>query len=431
MAKDSREERILRLIKNMEIKIVQLSKDGSKKQLQQLIFDKNAFESKIARLENEIQEVLIRNETLENSNTTIKELEKELSHASDDIVNLNNLISELKIQNQGFENKITNWVNEKRQYQITLKQSREMIELEKEKNAEIRRTIRRLERRLLRGGRISSIHIAVDDSAPETDADAQFEMKVYKDKISNLESKIKMLQLQITKSPTRDLELQVQSLQKEVDERDGKIFQFGTERQKYESQISALQNRITDLQVNYQEQAGLLKKEVKRLKDMEVTLRTGVKDVNARDVIARIQEENKKLREEVRQFDKDMKIVDKSAYSFKQQLDQSKRQVHALYNKNRELMIQIQSGSPTKATHFEKGTDLMADAEDLEMEMRDKDRKMNRLESLTKSLEQEITDLKYSLSGRDIKIDEMRNVTNEMKSAMAKAGLKIGVKGKK
>jgi len=431
MVKGSREERILGLIKNMEIKIVQLSKDGNKKQLQQLIFDKNAFESKIARLENEIQEVLIRNEKLENSSEAIKELENELSHASDDIVNLNNLISELKIQNQGFENKIKNWVDEKRQYQTKLKKSRDMIELEKEKNSEIRRTIRRLERRLLRGGRISSIHIAVDESVPETDADIQFEMNVYKDKISNLESKIKMLQLQITKSPTRELELQIQSLQKNVGEKDGKIFQFDTERQKYETQISALQNRITDLQVNYQEQAGLLKKEVKRLKDMEVTLRTGVKDVNARDVIARIQEENKKLREEVRQYDKDMKIVDKSAYSFKQQLDQSKRQVHALYNKNRELLIQIQSGSPSKTTHFEKGTDIMADAEDLEIEMRDKDRKMNRLESLTKSLEQELADMKYSISGRDIKIDELRNIANEMKSAMAKAGVKIGVKGKK
>ena len=239
-----------------------------------------------------------------------------------------------------------------------------------------------------------------------------------------------MLQLKITKSPTRDLEQQVQALQKEVDERDGKIFQFGTERQKYEAQIKGLQERITDLQVNYQDQAGLLKKEVKRLKDMEVSLRTGVKDVNARGMIAKMQEENKKLRDEVRQYDKDMKILDKSAYSFKQQLDQSKRQVHALYNKNRELMIQLQTGGTSK-TKFEKGTDLMAEAEDLEIEMRDKDRKMHRLESMTKSLEQEISDLKYSISGRDIKIDEMRNVVNEMKTAMAKAGVKIGGKGKK
>ena len=430
MAKKSREERILRLIKNMEIKIVQLSKDGNKKQLQQLAFDKNTYESKIARLENEMNEILERNEKLENSNLALKELEQELSSASDDIVNLNNLISELQVQNQGFENKIKNWVNEKRQYQVKLKKAREMIDLEKEKNSEIRRTIRRLERRLLRGGRISSIHIAVDESAPETDADKKFEVQVYKDKISNLESKIKMLQLKITKSPTRDLEQQVQALQKEVDERDGKIFQFGTERQKYEAQIKGLQERITDLQVNYQDQAGLLKKEVKRLKDMEVSLRTGVKDVNARGVIARMQEENKKLRDDVRQYDKDMKILDKGAYSFKQQLDQSKRQVHALYNKNRELMIQLQTGGTSK-TKFEKGTDLMAEAEDLEIEMRDKDRKMHRLESMTKSLEQEISDLKYSISGRDIKIDEMRNVVNEMKAAMGKAGVKIGVKGKK
>ncbi|MHA1784599.1 MAG: hypothetical protein ACTSX4_04620, partial [Candidatus Helarchaeota archaeon] len=245
------------------------------------------------------------------------------------------------------------------------------------------------------------------------------------------ENKVKMLQLQITKSPARDLELKVQQLQKLVDEKEGRIFQFNSEKQKYEQQIQALQQRITDLQISYQEQAILLKNETKRVKDMEVTVRTGVQDTNARAVISKLQEENKKLREEIRQTEKDMKILDKNAYSFKQQLDQAKRQVHALFNKNRELMIQLQSGGGVKKPQFERGTDLMAEAEGIEIEMRDRERKLNRLESMTKSLEQEISDLKYSISGRDIKINELENIINEMKIAMAKAGVKMGKKGKK
>ena len=431
MPEDSQEARMLKPLKNMELKIAQLSDANSlKKQVQQLTFDKNEYEIKMQQLADKIRTLESRNGMLENNNVTIKELESELSLASDELVNLNNQISELKINNQGLDNKIRNWINEKREYQVKLKQARDAIQLEKEKNSEIRRTIRRLERRLLRGGRIQAIHVATESAEPESDADKKFEIKVYQDKIANLENKIKMLQLQITKSPARDLQLKVQDLQKLVDEKEGKIFQFNAERQKYEDQLKGLQQRITDLQVSYQEQAGVLKKEANRVKDMEVSMRTGVKDADARAVISKLQEENKKLREEIRENDKDIKILDKNAYSFKQQLDQSKRQIHALYNKNRELMIQLQTGGGGKAPKFEKGTDLMAEAEGIEVEMRDKERKLNRLESMVKSLEQEIGDLKYSLSGRDIKIDELNNILNEMKVAMAKAGVKMGIKNK-
>ncbi|NHI94006.1 MAG: hypothetical protein EAX96_16070 [Candidatus Lokiarchaeota archaeon] len=429
MPKDSQEERILKLISNMELKLAQLSDtNGLKKQVQELIFDKNNYEIRIKQLQDQILELQSRNQKLENGNLTIKELESELSLASDELVSLNNQISELMIKNQGLENKIRNWVNEKREYQIKLKKTRELIQVEKENNSEIKRTIRRLERRLLRGGKIQAINIATASAEPESVADKKFEIKVYHDKILNLENKIKMLQLQITKSPARDLELKVQELEKLVDEKEGKIFQFNTERQKYEQQLKGLQQRITDLQVSYQEQAAILQKENKRAKDMEVSMRTGIKDVNAREVISKLQEENKKLREDLRQNDKDIKILDKNTYSFKQQLDQAKRQIHALFNKNRELMIQLQTGEGSKTQKFEKGTDLMADAEDIEIEMRNKERKLNRLESMVKSLEQEIGDLKYSLSGRDIKIDELNNIVNEMKTVMAKSGIKMGTK---
>ena len=116
MSKSKPEERILRLLKNMELKIVQLSdSNGLKNQVQQLIFDKNDYEIKIQQLESEMNEILSRNEKLEKGSLAIKELEGALSQASDEIVNLNNSISEFKGVNQGVENKLRNWINEKRQ----------------------------------------------------------------------------------------------------------------------------------------------------------------------------------------------------------------------------------------------------------------------------------------------------------------------------
>ncbi|MHA1405556.1 MAG: hypothetical protein ACTSSI_17460 [Candidatus Helarchaeota archaeon] len=53
------------------------------------------------------------------------------------------------------------------------------------------------------------------------------------------------------------------------------------------------------------------------------------------------------------------------------------------------------------------------------------------MEQRVKDLEQEVEKMRFNMSSRDIKIDELNNIIDEFKQVMAKANIKIGIGKKK
>ncbi|MHA1377659.1 MAG: hypothetical protein ACTSRG_04655 [Candidatus Helarchaeota archaeon] len=461
--------KILNLTKIMSLKIAQLS-DESKittqlKNLENLNRDYETIiceyseqaaaplEKKILDLEQELQDY--RNKFDSNAKKTIeklinekKELEKNLELASEDLIQANNKISEqnekinqLTIENQQMNNKLHGEWKCTQDIRKALQQERIMREDLKGRISELKRTLRRLNRRLSRGGRLFGIHIPVErieedeieatDNNKEKFAQMKFELQKRLDKITELEMKNRELKNQIMKSPKKDLELQIQNLNKELDSRKGKISTFESERKKLEAQISALQNRITDLQVNFQEQSKIISDRDKRIKDLENTMRLGIHEKKTRDLVVDLQEKNKKLQYELRQKETDIKNLDKNAFFYKQQLDVLKQQVSTLYAKNRELVSKIQHGGTISAADLRKDVELFDGSSSFDKEMKDQKHKLHRLEEMTKNLEQETADLRFALHSKDAKIDQLAQMMSELKIILAKAKIQVGPKAKK
>ncbi len=452
--KESKETAVLsKLLNIMEIKIAQLTgSNGLQKQISELASEKQQLQQKLLQYEKDATRVprleeRIKQLEVQGQEILFKEkqnLELKIQETSRRISALQDQIEKLKVEKQekinlAFQYKLKE-INLKK---IIAKERDAILEL-KGKNQELKRTLRRLQRRLLRGGRLRHTQIQMDNEIIEegigdkTDEAVKEQIIALKEEINVREMKIQELEMknrqlinQLAKSPARDLKLQVQNLRKEVDLREGKILQFESERKKLEQQISMLQARITDLQVNFQEQSKIINDRTRKIKDLETTLRTGIQDKSARGIIVDLQEENKGLREKVRALEKDVRILDRNAFSFKQQVDQYRAQVQALFKKNRDLLIQLQSGGGVPAATASRGVDMLDEVSEIEMEMKDKDRKIRRMEQRVKDLEQEVEKMRFNMSSRDIKIDELNNIIDEFKQVMAKANIKIGIGKKK
>ncbi|MHC1592424.1 MAG: hypothetical protein ACXQS8_10075 [Candidatus Helarchaeales archaeon] len=453
-SKELKEAEVLsKLLNVMELKIAQLSdSNGVQKQLQALAAEKQQLQEELMKYKEQASRVpaleeRIKQLEIEGKDALFKEkqnLELKIQETSRRITALQEEIERLKVERQEKLNLAYQYKMRELAIKKILAKERELIKELKEKNQELKRTLRRLQRRLLRGGRLRQSQIQLDQEILEegikgkTNEAITEQITALKEEIKAREMKIQELQMknrqlinQLAKSPARDLKLQVQNLKKEIDLRDGKIMQFETERKKMEQQISMLQARITDLQVTFQEQSKILNDRTKKIKDLETTLRTGIQDKNAKAIIVDLQEENKKLREQVRALEKDVRILDRNAFSFKQQVDQYRAQVQALFKKNRELLIQLQSGGVASSEITSRGVDMLDEVSEIETEMKDKDRKIEKLERRVKALEQEIEKMNFNISSRDIKIDELNSIIDEFKQIMAKANIKVGISKKK
>ncbi|MHA1298904.1 MAG: hypothetical protein ACTSO9_05610 [Candidatus Helarchaeota archaeon] len=456
--------KIMNLTKLMSFKIAQLSPEPKiMAQLEKLdylnqdfgnfIFEYKAqaekiapLRQKIANLEKELSEY--RNSIDLKVKKTIQDLEKNLEIASEDLVLANNKISELNqsvnkltLENQKLNNKLQREWKSTQDIRKELQKEREIREDLKARINELKRTLRRLQRRLSRGGRLFGIHIPVErieDTEITTKGNHQeqieqmkFELQKRLDKITELEMKNRDLKNQLIKSPAKDLQLQIQTLQKELDSKTGKIATFEAERTKLEQQIRVLENRITDLQVNYQEQTKVINDKEKRIKDLENTMRLGIHEKSTRDLVIDLQEKNKKLQSEIRQKDIDLKNLDKNAFFYKQQLDVVKRQVQTLYAQNRELVTKLQHGGTISSADLQREVDLFDGSSKFDQEMREQQHRLKRLEDMNKSLEQEISDLRYMIHAKDAKLEEMHDMMNQLKVVLAKAKIQVGPKGKK
>ncbi|NVM03464.1 MAG: hypothetical protein HWN67_14140, partial [Candidatus Helarchaeota archaeon] len=409
---------------------------------------------KISNLENELDEHRTRFDSKAISTITQIQKEKEnlegdLEKISEDYVKINNeiasqkeLINKLTIENDKINNKLKREWKTNQDLRKTLQKERDTIDDLKSRVNELKRTLRRLQRRLSRGGRLFGIHIPVEkieDSEitvkegnhKEQFEQMKFELQKRMDKITELEMKNRDLKNQIIKSPAKDLQLQIQAYKKDLDVKTGKVATFEAERKKLEQQIGFLQNRITDLQVNYQEQSKTINDREKRIGDLEKTMRLGIHEKSARDLIIDLQEKNKKLQTILREKERDIKNLDKNSFFYKQQLDVVKGQVQTLYAKNRELMTKLQQGGSISEAEIRSSVDILEAGTPFDKEMKDQQHKLRRLESRTESLEQEVSDLRFALHSKDAKIEELNQIMNELKVVLAKAKIEIGPKGKK
>ncbi len=465
-------ERLLKLTKKMSVKIAQLSPESQfSAQLERLTFINQDFENiigeykqqtdqvtklvqKISNLEKEVDEHRTRFDSKAKSTITQiqkekGDLESDLEKISEDYIKANNeiatqkeLINKLIIENERINNKLVGEWKASQVLRKTLQRERDMREDLNNQINELKRTLRRLQRRLSRGGRLFGLHIPVERIEEsevsgkegidkEQIEQLKFELQKRMDKITELEMKNRELKGQIIKSPTKDLELQIQSYKKDLDVKTGKIATFEAERKKLEQQIGILQNRITDLQVNFQEQSKTINDREKRIGDLEKTMRLGIHEKSARDLIVNLQEKNKELQASLRDKERDIKNLDKNAFFYKQQLDVVKGQVQTLYAKNRELLTRLQQGGSISEAEIRRSVDIFEGESPFDKDMKDQQHKLKRLESRTESLEQEVSDLRFALHSKDAKIEELNQIMNELKVVLAKAKIEIGPKGKK
>lgn len=450
--KDSRDAEIIsRLLNVMEIKISQLT--GSKdlqQQIGHLSAENQRLHQELTRVGEATKRVPMLEERLKKLEAMGSEglivekqnLELKIQEVSHRVQVMKQQVDQLNVERQAKNNLAFQYKIKEMELKKVLKKERETIQEWRDKNQELKRTLRRLQRRLLRGGRLRHSQIQVDEELIETGPEGQAEgamreqVLALKEAINLREMKIQDLQLknqtlvnQLAKSPARDLKLKVQALQKEVDQRQGKIIQFESERKKLDQQISMLQARITDLQVSFQEQSRIITERSKKVQDLETTLRTGIQSKDAREIIVGLQEEAKDLREQIRGLERDVRILDRNAFSFKQQLDQSRTQAQALFRKNRELLLQLQHGGQVSVAA--RGSDMLDDVSEIETEMRDKDRKVTQLEQKVKNLGKEVEKLNFNMHSRDVKVEELNRIIDEFKVVISKANIKMGVSKKK
>ncbi|MFX0139135.1 MAG: hypothetical protein ACFFDN_36170 [Candidatus Hodarchaeota archaeon] len=473
MANDNDDlEKILNLTKIMSIKIAQLSSQPQiSAQLEKFAFINQDYENiigeykkqadqispllqKISKLEKELDEYRENFDTQAKSKIIQIQKEKEaierdLEQISEDYIEVTNevtaqkeIVNKLTIENQQINNKLQGEWKATQDLRRTLQKERETINDLNSRINELKRTLRRLQRRLSRGGRLFGIHIPVErieDSEiaakegnnKEQIEQMKFELEKRIDKITELEMKNRELKNQIIKSPAKDLQLQIQAYKKDLDVKTGKIATFEAERKKLEQQIGILQNRITDLQVNFQDQSKTINDREKRIKDLEKTMRLGIHEKSARDLIVDLQESNKELQALIRQKERDIKNLDKNAFFYKQQLDVVKGQVQTLYAKNRELLTKLQQGGSISAADISRGVDLLEGTTPFDQEMKDQQLRLRRLESRAVNLEQEISDLRYALHSKDAKIEELNQLMSKLKAVLAKAKIEIGPKEEK
>ena len=423
---------------------------GYKKQVEQI----SPLLQRISKLEKKLNEYQDNfdpkaKSSIEQLQAEKEELQENLEKISKDFININekiatqaNIINELIVKNQKINNQLMGQWKASNDLRKVLRKERINNTQLKDNNQELKRTLRRLQRRLARSGKLFGIHIPiekiedteiygkVENNLKEQLEQMKFELSKRLDKITELEMKTRELKNQIIKSPTRDLQLQIQTLKKVFATKEGKIKTFETERRKTEQQIVILQKRITDLQVNYQEQSKTIHDREKRISEMETIMRLGIHKKSARDLIVDLQEKNKILEDLLQRRERDIRNLDKNTYFLRQQLDVARKQVQSLYAKNKKLIAKLQQDGIILGKELDLGVDFYEGTTKFEQEIKDPGNKYKRLENIIKNLKQEITDLRFALFKKNAKNEELSQMMSELKTILAKAKIQADVKKK-
>lgn len=361
-------------------------------------------------------------------------------------------IPELTLNISQLQNKLAGMSQNTQELRQTLQKERETIQTLTNEKKGLEYALRRLERRLTAKGSLRGLSIPIheleisEDIANKADVDIQQQIKTMNlelqkrlNRIKELEIRNNDLKTQLAQSSDRDLRLQIDRLNSELDARKGTIMGMESSHKKLMEQIESQQQRLADLQNKIMELGKELEEKNKNIKNLEEAVSSGIHDQHAREVIENLQQQNRDLRNEVRESEKVIRSFEKNIKFYQTEMKNQKDQAYKLYNQNKDQAVLIQKletalrkggstvGIDIQALETAKQASflLSQDGPSLDDEIRERDRKITRLESYANSLKQEIEDIQFRISSRDVKIDELNNILKELKNDLASSKSKI------
>jgi len=347
------------------------------------------------------------------------------------------------------QNKLSGEWKKNQNLRQTLLNEREMIKTLQAEKKGLEYALRRLERRLtakgsLRGLSIPIHHLEVsEDLVGKADAEIQeqirnmnLELRKRLDRIKEMEIRNKILKENLAKSSTHDLQLEMERLKSDLETKNGSIMGLESTRKKLTEQVESFQKRLGALQNKIMAQGKEIEEKNKSITELESAVSLGVHDQQARGVIQSLQKQNRDFRNQVRDSEKISRSLEKNIKYLQTQYKQQKEQAYKLYNQNHEQVVLIQKlqsalqrgGSAVDFDLPAFGTAkslLSEEGPTLDDEIRERDRKITRLESYVESLKQEVEDFQFRMTSRDVKIDELNNILKEMKTDLASSKAKI------
>ncbi|NVM27479.1 MAG: hypothetical protein HWN65_01445 [Candidatus Helarchaeota archaeon] len=432
--------------------------------IQQLRTQNMEFQNKIAGLETSLssvsksQSVKDLNVQLQaelqaktQTNTQIDNELKSLKSSFEALSERTEVLSQNELEMGQLKNKVAGEWRKNQQLRQTLQNEREKIKILIEEKKGLEYALRRLERRLLkkgsslRGLSIPVHHLEVsEDIVGKADAEIQeqiqnmnLELQKRLDRIKELEIRNNDLKERLAKSSTRDLQIEADRLRRELETKTGSIMGLESTRKKLIEQIEGFQQRVGDLQNKIMLQGKDIEEKNKMIKNLEIAVSSGVHDQQARDVIQNLQKQNREFRNEVRDGEKIIRLLENNIKFLQTQLKQQKEQSYKLYTQSRDQVILIQklqsalkrggstAGIETIDSIKAVSSLLEEEGPSLDSEIRERDRKIKRLESYIESMKQEVEDLQFRMTSRDVKIDELNNVLKEIKADLASSKTKI------
>ena len=381
----------------------------------------------------------------------LKSFESNYSKLLEDAATLNALKSELDQQ----KNQVAVEWNKNQELRKTLQNERQAIQTLQSEKKGLENALYRLERRLMAKGNLRGLSIPVhhleitEDLTGKADAEIQeqisnmkFELQKRLDRIKEIEMRNNELKERLAKSSTHDLQVEVQSLKSELDAKKGSIMGLETSQKKLMEQIESNQQRIVELQNKIIIQGKELEEKNIVIKNLETAVSSGVNDQQTREVIQNLQNSNRDLRNEVRESEKIIRSLENNTKFLQTELKNQKNQAYNLYSQSKDQLTLIQKlqtalrqggGSADldlrSLESVGRASKLLGDeGVSLDGEIKERDRKIARLETYMASTKQELEDIQFQITSRDVKIDELSTLIHELKENIANSKAKIIVR---
>ena len=361
--------------------------------------------------------------------------------------------NELKSELTQRKNQMAAEVNQNQELRKTIQNERQTIQTLQSEKKGLENALHRLERRLMAKGSLRGLSIPVqhleisEDIKGKADAEIQeqiknmnFELQKRLDRIKELEVRTNELKERLAKSSTHELQMELQTLKSDLDARKGTIMGYESNQKKLMEQIESHQQRIVELQNKIVLQGKDIEEKNNMIKNLETAVSSGVHDQQAREVIQNLQNQNRDLRNEVRESEKIIRSLEKNTKFLQTEMKNQKDQSYKLYNQSKDQLTLIQKlqAALRQGGAASTGLDLKDlrstssvlgdEGASLDSEIKERDRKIARLESYTTSIKQEIEDLQFQITSRDVKVDELTTIIRELKENIANSKAKIIVR---
>jgi chromosome segregation ATPase len=392
-----------------------------------------------------------------------KAKDKKLTELTEELksieVNYNNFLKEMESFNDvkteltQLKNQLASEATQNQELRKTLQNERQTIQTLQSEKKGLENALYRLERRLTAKGALRGLSIPVhhleisadlkgkaDTEIQEQIQNMNFELQKRLDRIKELEMRTNELKERLAKSSTHDLQMELQTLKSDLDARKGTIMGYESNQKKLMEQLESLQKRIVELQNKIMVQGKEIDEKNNMVKNLETAVSSGVHDQQAREVIQNLQNQNRDLRNEARESEKTIRSLEKNTKFLQTEMKNQKDQSYKLYSQSKDQLTLIQklqaalrqggsSAAGLDLKDLRSASSALGDeGASLDSEIKERDRKIARLESYTTSVKQEIEDLQFQISSRDVKVDELTTILHELKENIANSKAKIIVR---